>query len=166
MILCVGSITSSLSLEKSIKQFGCKLLRADVGDRNILAKMIEVNAILGAEPSGHIICRDKHATADGIIIALHIVLAFINKGDLVSYFDSWYDYYQVNKNISYKKGNSSFNEQTILFIKAIEEKLSTSGRVIVRYSGTEPVIRVIVESDSLTLSNTYANLIEQHLLNV
>ncbi len=139
----VATILSNLGLEEFLKSHGISLLRTKVGDRYVLEKMIAEGANLGGERSGHVIFLDRSTTGDGLITALEI-LKFLKKTGqtLQSLHSPIKDYPQVMKNVPVKDKKVVENPR----VKKITEKLDGNGyRVVVRPSGTEPVVRVMVE---------------------
>jgi phosphoglucosamine mutase len=139
---------SNLSLEKYLRYFGISIIRVDVGDRYIANEMQKNGYNLGGEQSGHVIIRGKFITGDGLVSALRI-LAILKKKN--NKFSKIADIYQPNPqvihNIPYVKGlleSANFKES----IKKAEKKLGEGGRILVRKSGTEPIIRIMVEGKS------------------
>lgn len=157
----VGTVMSNYALEKAIQNLGLGFVRTKVGDRYVLEALKEKGWYLGGEPSGHIVCLDKTTTGDGIVAALQ-VLAYMKKkqqslGELVKDLDL---YPQVLVNV--KTDNVSIvmeNENVKRIIKEVEAKLAKNGRVLLRPSGTEPVIRVMVEGDDMEKITNYAEQI-------
>ena len=154
----VGTLMTNLGMEHGLKRLGVNLLRAKVGDRYVLEMMTEHNSLLGGEGSGHIICLDKTTTGDGIIAALQIMAEMHDTGKSLTELKSGMQKYpQVLINI--KTGGAIDIDNDIVLQKAVstvENKLGNKGRVLLRASGTEPLIRVMVEGESESLVNNLA----------
>jgi len=144
----VGTVMSNLGLERFLNGLGLSLERTPVGDRYVLEHMREHGFNVGGEQSGHIILSDFTTTGDGCVAALQL-LAVVKKQDLpVSKVCHRFDALpQVLKNVRYKSGKPLENASVRSAIKAAEARLDGHGRLIVRPSGTEPVIRVMGEGD-------------------
>jgi phosphoglucosamine mutase len=151
---------SNWGLEKLIKESGGKFVRAQVGDRYVIEEMIKEDANFGGEQSGHIIFRDHTTTGDGLVTALQLLKAMRTSGKPLSKLTKVLEKVPqviVNVRVREKKPlNGVMNIQNA--IKFAEEKLGGTGRVLVRYSGTEPIARVMIEGidqdeiDSLAMS--------------
>ena len=154
----VGTLMTNLGMEHGLKQLGINLLRANVGDRYVLEMMSEHKSILGGENSGHIICLDKTTTGDGIIAALQIMAEMHDSGKNLHELKSGMQKYpQVLINVkTTKKVNPDSDEAIQKAVRAVEEKLGDKGRVLLRASGTEPLIRVMVEGEHADLVKNYA----------
>jgi phosphoglucosamine mutase len=145
----IGTLMTNLGMEHGLKQLGIPLLRAKVGDRYVLEMMSEHGSILGGENSGHIICLDKTTTGDGIIAALQIMAEMHETGKSLSELKSGMQKYpQILINIKTpKRVNLDADEGIQKAVRAVEKKLGDKGRVLLRASGTEPLIRVMVEGE-------------------
>ena len=154
----VGTLMTNLGMEHGLDRLGVRLLRAKVGDRYVLEMMADHDGILGGESSGHIICLDKTTTGDGIIAALQVLAEMYDSGK--SLFElklGMQKYPQVLLNIKTGKTVDLSNNTVIQkAVSAAENKLGDKGRVLLRASGTEPLIRVMVEGESETLVNNLA----------
>ncbi len=148
----VTTIMSNFGLERHLDALGIKLLRAQVGDRYVLEQMREQGYNVGGEPSGHIILSDYATTGDGFVAALQ-VLAVVKKLDQpVSAVCHRFDPLpQVTKNVRYRNGKPHEDAKVRSAIASGAERLNGQGRLIVRASGTEPVIRVTGEGDDPSL---------------
>ena len=157
----VGTLMSNLGMEHGLKKLGLNLLRANVGDRYVMEMLLEHKGILGGENSGHIICLDRTTTGDGIISALQIMAEMQSSGKNLHELKSGMQKYpQVLVNVKVnKKINPDKDESIQKAVKAIEKKLGDSGRVLLRASGTEPLIRVMVEGQQEDLVKNYAHQI-------
>ncbi len=154
----VGTLMTNLGMEHGLKQLGINLIRAKVGDRYVLEMMNEHKSILGGENSGHIICLDKTTTGDGIIAALQVMAEMHDSGKSLHELKSGMRKYpQVLINIkTTKKVNPDTDGAIQKAVHAVEEKLGDKGRVLLRASGTEPLIRVMVEGEHAESVNNYA----------
>ena len=159
----VGTLMSNLGMEHALKKLGIELIRANVGDRYVLEMMSEHNSILGGENSGHIICLDKTTTGDGIIAALQVMAEMQDSGKSLHDLKSGMKKYpQILINIrTAEKVDLATNEPLQKAVQDIEEKLGDRGRVLLRASGTEPLIRVRVEGDDADLVNKYAQQLSE-----
>jgi phosphoglucosamine mutase len=148
----VATVMSNLGLERYLGNLGLELARTPVGDRYVLEHMRNHGYNLGGEPSGHIILSDHTTTGDGLLAALQ-VLAVVNKQQQpVSKVCHRFDPLpQVHKNVRYKSGKPLESTKVRDAIKDGEARLDGHGRLIVRPSGTEPVIRVMGEGDDKVL---------------
>ncbi len=144
----VTTIMSNLGLERFLGDFGLKLERAKVGDRYVMERMRAGGYNVGGEPSGHIILTDHTTTGDGLIAALQVLSVVIAKGRPVSEVCHVFDPLpQVMENVRYSSGQPLENDEVKAAIKEAEEMLRDGGRLVIRPSGTEPVIRVMAEGD-------------------
>lgn len=143
----VGTLMSNLGMEHALADLGVQLIRANIGDRYIMEKLRANNGVLGGENSGHIICLDKTTTGDGIISALQVVAEIEQRGkSLHELKKGMVKYPQVLINIRInKKVDIDKIEAIQKAKKAIEKQLGNDGRVLLRSSGTEPLVRVMVE---------------------
>jgi phosphoglucosamine mutase len=154
----VGTLMTNLGMEHGLKQLGINLLRAKVGDRFVLEMMNEHQGILGGEGSGHIICLDRTTTGDGIIAALQVMAEIHESGkNLYELKSGMRKYPQVLVNVkTTKKVNPDADGAIQKAVRTVEEKLGDKGRVLLRASGTEPLIRVMVEGEHADLVKNYA----------
>jgi phosphoglucosamine mutase len=161
----VGTLMTNLGMENALMRLGIDLLRAKVGDRYVMELMVENKGILGGENSGHIICLDKTTTGDGIIAALQVLAEMKNSGHSLHELKSGMTKYpQVLQNIKTKsKLDLDSNETIQKAVKDIEKKLGNTGRVLLRASGTEPLIRVMVEGENQDKVTDYANQLVEHV---
>lgn len=155
----VGTLMTNLGMEHGLKELGLNLVRAKVGDRYVMEMLAENKGILGGENSGHIICLDRTTTGDGIIAALQIMAEMQDRGKNLHELKSGMTKYpQVLLNIKTKsKLDLDRNENIQKAVKDVEKKLGNSGRVLLRASGTEPLIRVMVEGQNEDKVNEFAN---------
>ncbi|MBA4141571.1 MAG: phosphoglucosamine mutase [Nitrosospira sp.] len=146
----VGTLMTNLAVENGLRKLNIPFVRANVGDRYVLALLQEKGWQLGGEGSGHIICLDKHTTGDGIISALQVLYAIRDTGKTLAELARGVTLYpQKLINVKVPKG---FDSRVSLAIRAAqaeaERDLNGGGRVLLRASGTEPLIRVMVEGES------------------
>jgi phosphoglucosamine mutase len=145
----VGTLMTNLGMEQALSALGVPFTRAAVGDRYVLERLIENGWQLGGENSGHIICLDKHTTGDGIVSALQVLHALLADGKpLADLCRDMRMYPQVLVNVKVRKGfDLQASGEVQAALKATETLLKGTGRVLLRASGTEPVIRVMVEGE-------------------
>ncbi len=157
----VGTLMTNLGMEHALKQLGIELLRANVGDRYVLEMLSEHKGILGGENSGHIICLDRTTTGDGIIAALQIMAEMLSHGKSLHELKSGMQKFpQTLINVrTTKKINPDTDDVIQKSVQAVEKKLGNKGRVLLRASGTEPLIRVMVEGEQEDLVKNYAQQI-------
>jgi phosphoglucosamine mutase len=154
----VGTLMTNMAVEKAIEAEGILFTRAKVGDRYVLEQLKEKNWLLGGEGSGHLICLDKHTTGDGIVAALQVLTAMKQSNQtLAQLLQSVTLFPQTLINVRYKQGyNWSTDAKMQDAIKKAEQTLNGSGRVLIRASGTEPVLRVMVEAKDASLAKSQA----------
>jgi phosphoglucosamine mutase len=159
--LVVATTMSNMGLEAALKRSGIRMLRAPVGDRYVLEQMLEHNAALGGEQSGHILMPHLATTGDGLLTAL-VVLDLIarSKKSIEELTADLKVFPQVivNVKVREKKPLEGF-PAVVAAIRAAEEELKDSGRVVIRYSGTEPLARVMIEAESEAAMKLHANAI-------
>ena len=154
----VGTKMTNLGIQSAFADAGISCIEADVGDRHVMNQLIKHKAVLGGEGSGHIICLNKSTSGDGIIAALQVLEVMSKTGknlnDLKSRFTK---YPQVLINIKTKsKVNLQGESKLTQAVNSIESKLSNTGRILIRESGTEALIRVMVESANYKLAKDSA----------
>lgn len=157
----VGTLMSNMGLEIGLKELGIPFVRAKVGDRYVLEKLVENNWRFGAENSGHVLLLDKTTTGDGIIAGLQVLSAMIrNKMSLADLSCGMKLMPQVLMNVRITTANNPLNHpQVENIIQEVETALADKGRVLIRKSGTEPLIRVMVEGHDSDLVTDYAQRI-------
>ena len=154
----VGTKMTNLGIQSAFADAGISFIEADVGDRHVMNQLIKHKAVLGGEGSGHIICLNKSTSGDGIIAALQVLEVMSKTGknlnDLKSRFTK---YPQVLINVKTKsKVNLQGESKLTQAVNSIESKLSNTGRILIRESGTEALIRVMVESANYRLAKDSA----------
>jgi len=161
----VGTLMTNLGMEYGLKNLGIELLRANVGDRYVLEMMSAHKGILGGENSGHIICLDRTTTGDGIIAALQVMAEMHDSGHTLNELKSGMQKYpQVLVNVKTAKKMTSEADALIQkAVKVVEDKLGDKGRVLLRASGTEPLIRVMVEGEDETVVENYAQQLAEEV---
>jgi phosphoglucosamine mutase len=144
-----GTLMTNFAFEKAMAKLGIPFGRAKVGDRYVLEMMREKGWELGGENSGHVICLDKHTTGDGIVSALQVLYAVRESGrTLAELTADLVMYPQVLLNVKIPRGFQWANHEAIKKAQAdVERSLNGKGRVLLRPSGTEPVLRVMVEGE-------------------
>ncbi|RPI34201.1 MAG: phosphoglucosamine mutase, partial [Nitrospiraceae bacterium] len=159
----VATVMSNLGLEKYLEKNNIKLVRANVGDRYVVEKMLENNYNFGGEQSGHIIFLDYNSTGDGQITALQVLNLMKNRNISLSRLASPIKLFpQVLMNVEVEKKKDIRTVPAILdAIRAAEQKLDGRGRVLVRPSGTEPKIRVMLEGDDIKLISSIGRQISK-----
>ncbi len=143
---------SNIGLHKAIKQAGGKVLVTPVGDRYVLEAMVEKGLVLGGEQSGHIIFGDYNTTGDGVLTALQLISAVQSSGKKLSELGKLMTKYpQLLVNVRVKS-QTGWQDNTAISaaVAAGETELGDSGRILVRSSGTEPLIRVMAEGPCQT----------------
>ena len=155
----IGTLMSNLGMEHALKAMGVPLFRANVGDRYVMELLGEKKGILGGEGSGHIICLDKTTTGDGIVSALQVLAEMQRTGKSLHELKSGMKKYpQVLINVrTAKKVKIDEIDSIKKAVEAVEKKLGDKGRVLLRSSGTEPLVRVMVEGMDVDDVNKYAN---------
>lgn len=159
----VTTVMSNLGFHQAAKKYDLKLEVTSVGDRYVLEKMKEKHLSLGGEQSGHIIFGDMSTTGDGVLTGVQLLSALKESGKKASELNSVMEQFpQVLVNISVKsKAGWDVNEAIVAAIKVGEEKLGDHGRILVRPSGTEPLLRVMAEGPCLDELNQIVNAIAE-----
>jgi len=154
---------TNMALEVAFKEMGVGFSRAKVGDRYVLEVMQERGWLLGGEGSGHLICLDKHTTGDGVISALQILSALKRAGKtLAQYTEPIRLFPQSLINVKVPSGFDWQKNSAILAEKEmVESELGDHGRVLIRASGTEPLIRVMVEAKNAADAESLARRIAE-----
>jgi phosphoglucosamine mutase len=169
----VSTVMSNIGLDEALGKFGLKALRTKVGDRYVLEEMREHGYTLGGEQSGHIIFLNHNTTGDGLMTAVKLLAALKKSGKTMSELASVMQVYpQILKNAKIKNEykHTYMNDEVIAErIRMVEAEFHGKGRVLIRPSGTEPLVRVMIEGEDQSRLETYAtelvNLIEERLGN-
>lgn len=171
--LIVSTVMANLGFERAWQKQGGKLIRTAVGDQYVQAEMVRTGGMLGGEQSGHILCRHYGITGDGLLTALHIAAlvkqAGVSLGEMVD--QSFVTYPQLLRNVRVVDRDRRLHWQDCeplqQAIAQAEVAMGDAGRILVRASGTEPVIRVMVEAENAELANHWTNelvsQVQQHL---
>jgi len=155
----VGTVMSNLGLEQTLQAEGIPFMRANVGDRYVLAMLREHGGVLGGETSGHLLCLDRTTTGDGLISALEVLAVMKRTGrPLAELTAGMPKFPQVMVNVRVKERIDPSRTPSIQdAVKRVEDALGATGRVVLRASGTEPVIRVMIEAREERVATRYAN---------
>ncbi|MBU3617472.1 phosphoglucosamine mutase [Polynucleobacter sp. JS-Polo-80-F4] len=150
----VGTLMTNLAVENAIKDLGIGFERANVGDRYVLELLKLNDWIIGGEGSGHLLCLDQHSTGDGTIAALQVLAAMSqNKKSLAQLLDSVKIFPQVLVNVRFKPGYDWKSDAVLMKqISKVESDLANIGRLLIRASGTEPLLRVMVETQDADIA--------------
>ena len=153
----VGTLMSNFGLEKGIQNLGYEFKRADVGDKYVSQMLAKKGWMLGGESSGHIICRDLVSTGDGTIAALKVISSLlILEKDPMDVLSNYSKFPQINISIPVTNKDIINDSEIKSFIKEVESDI-TVGRVLVRASGTESIIRVMVEASEQSVAQKFAD---------
>jgi phosphoglucosamine mutase len=154
----IGTVMSNLGLELALQDMGIEFRRARVGDRHVLAMLKAHGGILGGETSGHLICLDKATTGDGLITALQVLGIMRRTGrSLSALAEGMLQMPQTMVNVRVDgRVDVSENPEILGAVAAAESKLGSRGRIVLRASGTEPVIRVMVEGEDQSVVEALA----------
>jgi len=164
----VGTKMSNLGMRESLSDLNINFIEADVGDRFVMEQLLLNKAILGGEGSGHIICLNKSTSGDGIIAALQVLeVMFKSNQSLYDLKNEMKKYPQVLINVQTNgKLDLENHENLNQVISVVKGELADKGRVLIRESGTEPLVRVMVESVDLDLANKSANQLAEALQSI
>ena len=150
----VSTIMANLSLENYLDSIDLKLIRANVGDRYVIEEMVKSGSNFGGEPSGHLIINDFSTTGDAIISSLQVLSLMIEENKSISNLTNLFPLI-AQKHYEHISDDKKDITNSILekFSKEMKEKIGNEGRIIIRKSGTEPLIRVMIETNNQNLSN-------------
>jgi len=157
----VGTVMSNLGLERVLEREGLRLVRTPVGDKYVLEEMLRLKANLGGEQSGHVIFRDLATTGDGLLTAVEMLrIVSESEQNLEQLTEGLKEFPQTIRNIRVREKIPleelpPVREQ----VRSCERRLGTAGRIVVRYSGTEPLLRVMVEAETDALVEEHASAI-------
>jgi len=159
----VGTLMTNLAVENAIKGLGIGFERANVGDRYVLELLKQKGWIIGGEGSGHLLCLDQHSTGDGTIAALQVLAAMSqSKKSLSQLLDSVKIFPQILLNIKFKAGYDWKSDSALKSkISQVEGDLKGTGRVLIRASGTGPVLRIMVEAQDSNVAKSSAKSIAE-----
>lgn len=161
----VGTVMTNLAVEAALARQQVKLARAQVGDRYVLEALQQHHWLLGGESSGHILVLDKHTTGDGIVSALQVLQAVVRSGKSMAALLNGVDLYpQTMINVRMRPGTDWKNLPALQKAVALaEQALNGTGRVLIRASGTEPVLRVMVEDRDAQKAEDWARQIAEQV---
>ena len=162
----VGTLMTNMAVEVALKSRGVKFVRAKVGDRYVLEELERHGWLLGGEGSGHLLALDKHTTGDGLISALQVLQACVrHQQTLAELLSDIKLYPQTLLNIRLQNGQDwTSNAALAAEIKVVEAELGAEGRVLIRASGTEPLLRIMVEARDATQARMSAERLADTLL--
>lgn len=167
----VGTIMSNIGFEYAMKDLGIEFTRVPVGDRHIMTELTKRKWCIGGEPSGHIICSEAITTGDGIITALQVLSAMRHQKQSLKQLKSGLHKYPqilVNVKVENNQFNLDHNNRIQDEIEQIQRELGKTGRVLLRRSGTESLVRVMVEGENAEqiqrLGNQLASIVKQELI--
>jgi phosphoglucosamine mutase len=157
----VATVMSNIGLEIALKKLGIELIRTKVGDKYVMEEMQKRDLSLGGEQSGHLIFSEHLFTGDGLITALSVLRTMAASGrELADLADDLTTYPQVLLNVHVReKTDLEKVPEVVTVMKQVEEALGGDGRLLVRYSGTEPLLRVMLEGQDLQQINRWAQQI-------
>jgi len=159
--LVVATTMSNMGLEAALKRSGIRMLRAPVGDRYVLEQMLAHNTALGGEQSGHILLPHLATTGDGLLTSLVVLDLIARTGKSIDQLTADLKVFpQVIVNIKVREKRPLESIPAVVkAIRAAEQELQDTGRVVIRYSGTEALARVMIEAESEARMNHHANAI-------
>jgi len=165
--LLVSTVMSNLGLKVACKKVGIKHHASKVGDRYVLEDMVRLGGIIGGEEAGHMIFLEHHTTGDGIITAIQLIAAMAETGKPLSELSKMMEIYPqklINVDVKSKPEISSL-PKVMEVIKRVESELGDDGRILVRYSGTQNMCRVMVEGPTHELTEKYCQQIAEVIKN-
>lgn len=159
----VGTLMTNMAVELALRQRGVQFVRAKVGDRYVLEALQDKGWLLGGEGSGHLLVLDKHTTGDGLVSALQVLQACVASGkNLDDLLDGVTLFPQVLLNVRLKPGQDwRSNTRLAELTQSVERELGDSGRVLIRPSGTEPLLRIMVEAADAAQAQSCAERLVQ-----
>lgn len=157
----VGTLMTNYGFEKQMKTLGLPFERANVGDRYVLESLKKNGWLYGGEGSGHLLCLDRHTTGDGIIAALQVLTGLVRSGKTLKEWIHGLEMYpQVMVNVPIVKGVDWQTHEGMQAAKAeVEKRLGDRGRVLIRASGTEPKLRLMVEAETYAMAKECVDLL-------
>jgi phosphoglucosamine mutase len=159
----VGTLMTNMAIEVALKARGVEVVRAKVGDRYVLEELESRGWLLGGEGSGHLLALDKHTTGDGLISALQVLQAIARSGkSLAQLLEGVQLFPQTLINVKLEAGQDwKKNEVLAGETRKVQSELGDSGRVLIRASGTEPLLRVMVEARDANVAKKTAERLAQ-----
>ena len=161
--LLISTVMSNLGLKVACKKCGIQHHASKVGDRYVLEDMVRLGSVIGGEDAGHMIFLEHHSTGDGIITAVQLIAAMVETGKPLSELADMMDVYPqklINVDVKSKPEVSSL-PQVMSVVQQVETELGDHGRVLVRYSGTQNMCRVMVEGPTLEMTERYCRQIAE-----
>ena len=157
----VGTLMTNMAIETALRAKGIELIRAKVGDRYVLEQLQKNGWLIGGESSGHILVLDKHSTGDGLVSALQVLNAVVRSGSSMAEMLADASLFpQTMINVRMEAGTDWQGSQALQqAIADAEQALGQDGRVLIRASGTEPVLRVMVEARDAAVAQRWAEAI-------
>src|SRR5690606_19436997 len=161
----VGTLMTNMAVEVALRRMGIEFVRAKVGDRYVLEVLQERGWLLGGEGSGHLLCLDKHTTGGGVVSALQVLAAMKRSGRTLAQLTEEIALYpQSLINVRVAPGYDwQSNRQLLSEKESVEAELGDRGRVLIRASGTEPLIRVMVEAQNADTAAAMARRIAEQV---
>lgn len=161
----VGTLMSNFALEQVLKDMQIPFVRTQVGDRYVLEELTKKQWILGGESSGHVVCLDKTTTGDGIVVALQVLAIMIKQEKaLHELLTPMVLYPQILINIQTMNAEALLaNAEVLKLMETVNRSLKNNGRVLIRPSGTEPLLRIMVEGADEIKVKTYANMLAEDI---
>jgi len=159
--LLISTVMSNLGLKVACKKYGIKHRASKVGDRYVLEDMFRLGSVIGGEEAGHMIFLEHHTTGDGIITAIQLIAAMVETGKPLSELANMMEIYPqklINVDVTSKPDISSL-PKVMAMIRQVESELRDNGRVLVRYSGTQNMCRVMIEGPTQELTEKYCQQI-------
>jgi len=167
--LLVSTVMSNLGLRVACKKYGLRHYASKVGDRYVLEDMLRLGGMVGGEESGHVLFLDHHTTGDGIVTAMQVIAAMVRTGKPLSRLAAMMDVFPqklINVNVK-KKPEIATIPEIQRAVRQVEKELGDQGRVLIRYSGTQNMCRVMVEGPTAAVTEKYctylADIVKQHL---
>lgn len=157
----VGTVMTNMAMELALKEQGYEFVRAKVGDRYVVEELLKRSWPVGGEASGHLLCLDKHTTGDGIISSLQVLAGIVILKQPPHEVIDWEDYPQTMINVRFTDKEFDWQSAARNAIAEVEAELCGVGRIIVRASGTEPLVRVMVEAENASQAQACAEKIAQ-----
>ncbi|MEG1609357.1 MAG: phosphoglucosamine mutase, partial [Clostridia bacterium] len=160
----VGTLHTNLGVELSLNKLGITLERTDIGDHFVMEKMLKDNLLVGGEQSGHIILREFSNTGDGVLAGVVIAKLIKTSGQSLHALNDCMRFPQTNLNITTANKTKIMEDKGVLaLVEEIKTQLGADGRVMLRASGTEPKIRIMVEANQKETADTLATIIKDYI---
>ena len=160
----VGTLMSNRGLERFVNKIGLKFYRSEVGDKYVYKLMKRKKCFLGGEQSGHIILKEFGPSGDGILISLYLIKIISEYNKKTSeIFDLYNSHFQIQKNIKLRDSEDQKNKRINNLLKFYNNKIIDNVRILIRFSGTEPVIRLLVEGEKYSKINLLAKKLQKKI---